>query len=289
MGYPSAFTVSSDEASQTYSQHRLYLTDGEIDAYHDLTDETARRRERDRLVAARLEVADALYDHFQRGIYAESVGSNVGAGSTVLGLNTLGAFLKNSRNQAGLAGLAAFIGGTQAIYEKDALFERTMPSLVNAMETGRNRVRLRILQGLAMPTNQYDLTTAMADVRAYFNAGTMASAVSQLGADSAQARNTSQDQVIDATRTASFATDATTIAIRAFMYAGSVAGQAPVVNPANRDRALAWLTAPERGDYSMSRLDALRLVLVGPAKDPVQAARDRTMQHALVIALGLKP
>jgi hypothetical protein len=92
---------------------------------------------RNQVVVARMRVIDANYQDFERGLYSEGVGSGVASGTAAFALTTTSAAIKNSSTQSILSTLAALITGSQAVYNREALFNRTLPALIDSMRADR--------------------------------------------------------------------------------------------------------------------------------------------------------
>ena len=68
---------------------------------------------------------------------------------------------------------ATVAGGSREAVDKNLFFERTLPSVIAAMDAERTRVKTAIQQKLDLDENRYPLASAFADIAEYQLAGTL--------------------------------------------------------------------------------------------------------------------
>jgi hypothetical protein len=77
-----------------------------------------------------------------------------------------------------LAAVAAGLVGGQAAFQKNALFDKTLPALMAQMAASRQTILVTIRKGEAQGTEDYPLDQGLNDINQYENAGTIPGAIS---------------------------------------------------------------------------------------------------------------
>jgi hypothetical protein len=140
----------------------------------------AQRPCRDRIVQALMVAVDLRYADYELGMYDGHRYGGFAATLAQLGLTTA-ASVSGAAPARLLAALATGVTGARAAFEREVLAERTVTALQSAMHARRGQVGARIRAGLMRPATVYPLGAAMADLYAYFRAGTVIGAVVSLG------------------------------------------------------------------------------------------------------------
>jgi hypothetical protein len=138
-----------------------------------------RRQWRDTVINAYIQVADARYADFKTALNQETVGLNLGVDLVALGLTAAGAVAGTGAAHA-LSAASAGVIGAGAAFNKDAYYQKTLPALYAAMDTARKQVLFQIRKSQQSNEVTYTLGAALADVKAYEDAGTIEAAVAQL-------------------------------------------------------------------------------------------------------------
>jgi hypothetical protein len=108
-----------------------------------------------------------------------------------LALNAASSLVSSAANVAGtlvsgtanaLSATAAGLGGTGPSIDQKAFFEATMPTLLATMVAQRQVVLVRIREGLTHDIDAYPLTLALNDLDRYYQAGTVAGALTAMAA-----------------------------------------------------------------------------------------------------------
>jgi hypothetical protein len=164
---------------------------------------TARAKQiRNELIEDALPYLDGAYTDFITDIQAGRDRANFIA--DVVDLGTAGAvgITKGERTLQiiGVA-LTAFRGGRKSA---DANFykDQSTPILISKMDGNRAKVRSEILDREKLEVTDYQLGAAIADIVAYYNAGTLVRAFTQLQQDTAIATQASEQALTDAKRAA---------------------------------------------------------------------------------------
>lgn len=146
---------------------------------------------RDMVVAIYINAIDARYHDFRSRVSGERRELDSGIDIAVLTL-TNAITAAATHHARDLAAIASTFGGAGSALNRDLFFDRALPALLSAMDTGRLRVLARIQQNLALPPLQYPLATAFADLNAYEMAGSLDRALEEVSAQVAQARQEAQ-------------------------------------------------------------------------------------------------
>jgi len=134
---------------------------------------------RDSVIAARIEIADQNYQVFKNELYAETSGINLGTNLAALALSGAASVAGAGTAQA-LAAASTGVLGAGTAFNKDALYEKTLPAIFAQMEANRTTVLLTIRKSQRNDATKYPLSLALSDISAYQRAGTLESAIQAL-------------------------------------------------------------------------------------------------------------
>jgi hypothetical protein len=155
---------------------------------------------RDRIVQTLMVAIDLRYQQFELGFFDANRQWDFGTNLAVIGLGTAGAFVSGGTSQI-LSGAVAAVAGTREAFTKTMLAEQTSVALLNAMRTQRDQVGLRIRLGLRQDAPRYPLGAALADVSAYYRAGSIVGALTgvtqAVGIERGQAQEDLQEAIVN--------------------------------------------------------------------------------------------
>jgi hypothetical protein len=134
---------------------------------------------RDAVIAARLQITDLNYQAFKNELYAETSGINLGTNLAALGVSGAAAVASAGTAQA-LAAASTGILGAGTAFNKDTLYEKTLPAIFAQMEANRTAVLLAMRKSQQNDAGKYPLSLALSDLSAYERAGTLESAIQAL-------------------------------------------------------------------------------------------------------------
>jgi hypothetical protein len=140
------------------------------------TELTQQKSCRDKIVQALMVAIDLRYEEFELAFFDANRYADFGATLVTIGLGTAGAFVPGSTSQI-LSAAVAGIGGMREAFTKKVLAEQTSVALLTAMRAQRDTVGLRIRLGLRLDATEYPLGAALADISAYYRAGTIVGAL----------------------------------------------------------------------------------------------------------------
>lgn len=131
-----------------------------------------RRDYRDMVLAIYLGAIDVEYYKFRQDLAASGRGTALGMDLLVLGLSGATA-LASADDFEDWAVAATMAGGARAVVDKNLFFDRTLPSVISAMDAERARVRTSIEQKLDLDEARYPLPAVFNDISSYQLAGTL--------------------------------------------------------------------------------------------------------------------
>jgi hypothetical protein len=131
---------------------------------------------RNRIIGARMYATDIRFSQFEEALFRDTRRGGFNATLATLGLSTAAAASTGGAAQA-LSGLSALIIGGREAFQKEVLSERTVIAIHTAMRARRAQVALRLRGALEEPIARYPLEAALADLDAYYNAGTVLGAL----------------------------------------------------------------------------------------------------------------
>lgn len=218
---------------------------------------------RDTVIYRRLEVIDSYYYAFEAKLTGTYNSVTVGADLTALVLNGFGAVTGTAATKSALSAASAGVIGAKSTINTDVFYQKTLPSLVAQMRAARQQVLLKIETGLSNPVSKYSIDAALNDVNAYYIAGTLPSAISQITAQ-AGASLAAATSNIDQLRTMKYsALTPTGQRLVTWLYPGGDETKPP--NAAKLAQLQAWMAA-YKGD---PRLASIPYVLLLHGNDPM--------------------
>ncbi|RDS75859.1 hypothetical protein DL238_14340 [Alteriqipengyuania lutimaris] len=153
---------------------KLYRIPNVVSEYRQLS-APAQRVYRNEILSAYFQAIDARYYEFRTGIAGEQRELVLGFDIAQLGLAGLATIAAKSAEE--LAAVSAVYAGTSASIDKNLYFDQTTVALIAGMDAQRLKVRTGIVQKMSLPSADYPLTAALADLVEYQNAGTLDQAI----------------------------------------------------------------------------------------------------------------
>lgn len=154
----------------------------------------SRREYRDMILAIYLGAVDAEYYQFRQELSTSGRGSALGMDLLVLGLSGATA-VASMKDMAEFAVAATVAGGARTALDKNLFFERTLPSVISAMDAERARVRVDIERKLDLDELRYPLPAAFNDVALYQLAGTLERGVQRVATVASADAAAAQEQL----------------------------------------------------------------------------------------------
>lgn len=196
-GYP---VSSSDDAVEIAADAKYFAAEVTGNARSSSDKDRAglsQRAYRDAVVYGRLHAINIRYDEFERTLTGTSNKLNLGADLAVLALNGFGATIGGATAKAALAAASAGVLGAKSAVDTDLFYQRTLPALLTQMRASRLAALYSVKLGLTQPEDRYPLDQALVDLQAYYIAGTLPSAITQVTAQASAAfERAGQDLVL---------------------------------------------------------------------------------------------
>ncbi len=139
-------------------------------------------------------MADVEYNYrvYEGTLFIDRAKFNVGSDLLELGLATAGTLSSVNYTKTILSTLLSAGAGARISADKNFFREKAIESVINSMQSRRNRVEHMILSQLAKPVFDYPLEMAIKDVREYFFAGTLEGGLTEMSQQSAASAQTNQ-------------------------------------------------------------------------------------------------
>jgi hypothetical protein len=149
------------------------------------------------LIDRALAVIDSNYNDFITRLQTRRSTTDFIADVIDLGLGAATGISKGERpNQILGIVLTAFRGGRRSA-ELNFYREQTTPILISKMDDNRAKVERIILEGKEKEVTDYSLPAALRDIVAYYNAGTLVRAFTELSKDTAAQAQRSEKRVLE--------------------------------------------------------------------------------------------
>ena len=168
---------------EALAQHFEQAT--KISDFYNLTDKQSQRDQRNAFITGRMVLVDLRYIQFIRGLTRDRQLLDSATDFLILSLNLAGAGVASATTKTVLASIAAGVGGTKVIIDRDFFYQKTVPALIAAMNAQRAATRVPLIKGMQQDIDAYPFHTAVVDVQNYFEAGTFTGALIAIQADAA--------------------------------------------------------------------------------------------------------
>lgn len=211
-----------------------------FDQYNALAaSEPALRQFRDKVILTRLVAYDFAFNEFKRDLNEERVGLAFGTDLATLVLGTLTTAIPAEAARTAFGATTTVISGGKASFDKQALFERTIPAIVSEMEGKRASVKADILVSMRQTADKYTLIEALDDLRKYEKAGSILDSIAGLTGNAAQRSEKAQQALEDIKVSVGqfSAGSSSRVQIEGWLSDGS-----DTVNPARMAKLSEWLS-----------------------------------------------
>jgi hypothetical protein len=137
------------------------------------TDEGRRRLVRDEFIANRVGQLDVDFLGYVRSVSSSKRSLDAATEAAQLTLGVAATLVGGTQAKENLAAAIALITGGKATYDKHYFDNKGLDAVLSTMISRRKEVFVRIVQGLGVPTTEYGIVQAKADLDDYYNAGTL--------------------------------------------------------------------------------------------------------------------
>jgi hypothetical protein len=182
-------------AEQISNRVNKYLAARQGSYYAALSADT-KKAQRDDTIEDVLAMIDSNYQDYINRLQMRRSTFDFVADVIDLGTGAATGIAKGERpNQILGIALTAFRGGRKSL-ELNFYKEQTVPILITKMDGNRAKVYAEILQKKAKPVEQYSLSESIRDMVAYYNAGTLVRAFTELSKDTSAQTQQSEKRVL---------------------------------------------------------------------------------------------
>lgn len=231
------------------------------------SDAEKRRIARNAFVDKCVAAIETSYQIFAQNLSTDQKSFAVGSDLAASGVTAAATLAKSARTKTHLTTYASVILGLRGSVEKELFFSKALPALMTQMEASRDVVMARIIQNKARPVTEYTLDGALTDLKAYYAAGTLTGALTEVTADAGRSAATAKMELKRVTEGDYSYTDAGQKLRRYWRPDGAI-------NAANAANLQTWLST-NAGGRSVSEL--VYGIGVPPALQ-TQAVKDLNIQ-----------
>lgn len=213
-GAPGFPDRSYDDEAQIKALEAKFEPPDLLKAYYDKYKEMSvedRGTRRNEIVNARVAMIDLQYSKFVRGFSTRKETFDAAAEIGILGLGIATTAVGGEVTKTILGAASSGVSGTKLAIDKNFFFEKTVPVLISAMNAQRKAALVPIIDGLRKSEAEYPLMSALADVEAYYFAGTFIGALQGIQADAGAKEKSEQDKIDKLRRTPYSPTDSSEI------------------------------------------------------------------------------
>jgi hypothetical protein len=194
---PGAPDQSFDEDNDIQVLEQHYGQAGALTSYYAVKPETVAAR--NEFVAGRLTLINLQYIKFIRGFAATKSQMDSAFDLLITGVGLATAVTGGEAAKAALGAAAAGLGATRTSIDKNFFYEKTVPTLITAMNAQRKVVLVSIIEGIKRDIENYPLAQALSDLSEYYFAGTFVGALQAIQKD-AGAKEEAADKKIEIAR-----------------------------------------------------------------------------------------
>lgn len=211
---------SVDEATEIAKLEESFKLVDKLSKY-DFGNET--KKDRNEIINQKLVLMDLQYNRFVSEFAFEKQTIDTVTDVVVLGLSIGATAVGGAGAKTLLSAISAGVTGSKLSVDKNFYYEKTVSVLVSAMNAQRKTALIPILQGMLQSVDQYPLGRALADLDAYYRAGTFLGALQAIQAD-AGAKEAKASEKLDDVRATSFLDDASGRALLKFWMPNWILG-----------------------------------------------------------------
>jgi hypothetical protein len=146
-------------------------------------DAETRRIARNAFVDKCVAAIETSYQAFAQSLSTDQKLFAVGSDLATSGVTAAATLAKSARTKTYLTTYAGLLLGFRGSVEKELFFNQTLPALKAQMEGSRDVVMTRIIQNKTRSVTEYSLDAAATDLKAYYTAGTLTGAVTEVTTD----------------------------------------------------------------------------------------------------------
>jgi len=152
---------------------------------------------RNEIIDARMDEIDNRFVDFERELYGQGIGFGIGADWALLGLTTATTVAGGESTKTALGAASTGIAGAHASYDKRALFDKTLPSLIAQMVAQRESIRASIRTNEELPVEKYSVYCGLSDLKRFEFAGSIPGSLQAIAEDAGQKAGAAKNELKD--------------------------------------------------------------------------------------------
>lgn len=164
---PNKFDFSSEYNKNLIAKYSGGNLQRLMDDYSKDKDKINKKSIRNEIVMDYLSMADTDYAYFKNGLLAGRAESDAVLDISELILSTTGTLFGSITGKANLSAASTILKGSRSAYDKSFFASQTIVSIINVIEANRELDKAEIIKNLGLDTDQYSLSTAIADANNY--------------------------------------------------------------------------------------------------------------------------
>jgi hypothetical protein len=165
--------------------------------YNQETDNSRKKILRNEIIDARMDEVDARFGDFERDIYKQGVGFGIGTDWAVLGLTATTAIIHGEASKTALGAVSTAVVGGQAAFDKRALFDTALPTLIAQMAAQRESIRASIRASEELAVEDYTIYAALSDLQRFEFAGSIPGSLQSIAEDAGQKAKDARTKIND--------------------------------------------------------------------------------------------
>lgn len=174
--------------------------------YNTETDLAKKKLIRNEIIDERVLEIDSQFGNFELALWQQGIGAGIGTDWIQLAISAATATVGGESVKSALGAVSTAITGAKASFDKNALFDKTLPAILAQMVAEREKIRANIERSKQLPVADYTLFSALSDIRRFIRVGTIPGGI-QTVAEDAGAKAATADKEIKDIRTARFVKD----------------------------------------------------------------------------------
>jgi len=191
-GYPASPSDSASERKDLLS----FFSESKIEKYNELPADsvTKRRALRDSIVYARMRYIDLNYYQFRKALLTGRNANDIMEAWATLGLSAASTVLPAAGTKTILSAISTGVQGASGAIDKNLYYDKTIIAIVSQMDSQRKGIKAQIVEQLLKASESaYPLMSALVDLDAYYEAGSLPNAVNSIvGTSSASSEKSDQ-------------------------------------------------------------------------------------------------
>jgi hypothetical protein len=182
-----------------------------LESYNQETDLLKKKILRNEIIDARMEEIDKKFGDFERELYEQGVGFGIGTDWILLALTASTAVFGGEATKTALGAAATGVTGAKASFEKSALFDKTLPTLIAGMVAQRETLRASIRASEELQVDNYSIYAALSDLQRFEFSGSIPGALQTIAEDAGQKAKVAKDELKDIRKAAYVKTTASNL------------------------------------------------------------------------------